>query len=435
LRSEPAKIAIALLIASGVTLFDRALFQSDWFYMGLVQQIQQSLRTEPTRQEKFRLWGRYFLRIFFRLGISLLIAFTLSLFAEVAVFGDAITEKIDAKFNSENAEYYKKLQDQTKAVDQKIATADSRIAQIAIQLSDREQRNKFLMSDDDRRIYERDWEKIKENQNQINSIEPRIKENDRAIRAWSDDIQAEINGVKLKPEHTGLPGCGPHTVCETKKGMIENAKTENRALKAQQSDLTKEIQQLEQRTISFAEKYDTADKSFVEERERERVSLQREIVLLQTGRAAQLDEAERELKRSGIFRNRRDDPIIRVRYLKELKNEPERGDVVSQMSLMIRLFIMFLEIAPVVAKMFFAPPSAYAWKIQAEVGKQQLEALVQLDRQIDEYQLQHVANAKNLDELIQERQDTKERARVWDEAAKAAFESVARGRQSDQSST
>jgi competence protein ComGC len=163
--------------------------------------------------------------------------------------------------------------------------------------------------------------------------------------------------------------------------------------------------------------------------------LQREIVLLQTGRAAQLDEAERELKRSGIFRNRRDDPIIRVRYLKELKNEPERGDVVSQMSLMIRLFIMFLEIAPVVAKMFFAPPSAYAWKIQAEVGKQQLEALVQLDRQIDEYQLQHVANAKNLDELIQERQDTKERARVWDEAAKAAFESVARGRQSDQSST
>jgi len=217
--------------------------------------------------------------------------------------------------------------------------------------------------------------------------------------------------------------------------MIENAKTENRALKAQQSDLTKEIQQLEQRTISFAEKYDTADKSFVEERERERVSLQREIVLLQTGRAAQLDEAERELKRSGIFRNRRDDPIIRVRYLKELKNEPERGDVVSQMSLMIRLFIMFLEIAPVVAKLFLAPPSAYAWKIQAEVGKQQLEALVQLDRQIDEYQLQHVANAKNLDELIQERQDTKERARVWDEAAKAAFESVARGRQSDQSST
>src|SRR6185436_3040736 len=97
------------------------------------------------------------------------------------------------------------------------------------------------------------------------------------------------------------------------------------------------------------------------------------------------------------------DPIIRVKYLKELKDDPERGEVVSEISLMIRLFIMFLEIAPVVGKMFFSPPSAYAFKIRANVGKEQIEALVQLDAKVDIYQRQHDANLGSLDELIEKR--------------------------------
>ena len=169
-----------------------------------------------------------------------------------------------------------------------------------------------------------------------------------------------------------------------------------------------------------------------DEKKRERDALQRELVVLRAGRAARIDEIAKGLKRSGVFKERHDDPIIRVRFLKDLKTDPDRGDVVSQISLMIKLFIMFLEIAPVVGKMFFSPPSAYAWKIQKEVGEHQLAAMAELDSRIDEYQQQHIANVETLDKLIQERQERQERDRVWEEAQRSAFEKMEQVRKPEQ---
>jgi hypothetical protein len=423
LHSEPAKITIAILIASVVSLFDRALFQSDWFYMGLVTQLRDRLQSEQSSADKLWIIGRQSLRIFFRLGISLLIAYTLSLFVETAVFGDAITEKIEAKFLLENAEYYKKLQEQSKSVDLKVIAAETRTNTINQQLNNREQRIQSVMNDDDRRIYDGSWESIKAKQAQIESISARIAQNDQSIRTWNDDIQAEINGVKLKPEHTGLPSCGP--MCLTKKGMVENAAKEKAALKHEQTNYEKEIQDLQNRTVAIAEKYERADKDFVEERKHERDALQQQLEALRAGRTKQWDETERELKKSGIFHDRRDDPIIRVGYLKQLKKDPERGDVVSEISWMIKLFIMFLEIAPVVGKMFFAPPSAYAWKIQTEVGKQQLAVLSNLDSDIQ----QHITDTEILDKLVEERRERMERNKIWAAARDSFFDKKEREQQ------
>ena len=259
LHSEPAKVSISILIASVVTLFDRALFQSDWFYMGLVQQIREALRTQP-RNDKYRIVIRYVLRILFRLTISLLIAYTLSLFVEIAVFGGAITEKIDAKFKADNAIYYQHLQDAGREIDTKIAAIESRIGVAEALIDSRDQRIQGIMSDDDRRIYDHDWGAIKIDQGKIRMIESQISENEKSIRRWNDDIQAEINGVKLRPENTGKTGCGP--VCKTRKGVIENAKSENAALTARKGDLAKEIKQLEIQASEIAKKYERAETSY-----------------------------------------------------------------------------------------------------------------------------------------------------------------------------
>ena len=355
IHSEVARISIALLIASVVALFDRALFQSDWFHMGLIQHVREEIRIEQTTQAKLLILARYCGRILLRLGVSLLIAFTLSLFVEVAVFGDAISEKIDANFRRENSDYYARLKAQTNASDDGIAVVAGKIATIEAQIGDRRQRVQAAMNSDDRRIYDRDWQAIKDKDAEIKSLQVKIDENDKSIRAWRDDIQAEINGVKLKAEHTGLSGCGP--VCETKKGFIQNADRENAEWKARQTLYRKEVQELDKRLSEIVAKYESADKAFVEERRREREELKQELAALSAGREAKLSKIEGELKQAGIFRERRDDPIIRVRYLKELKDDRERGDVVSEISLMIKLFMMFLEIAPVVGKMFFSPPS------------------------------------------------------------------------------
>jgi hypothetical protein len=71
----------------------------------------------------------------------------------------------------------------------------------------------------------------------------------------------------------------------------------------------------------------------------------------------------------------RDDPIIRLGILDELRHDPVRGQAFTQMSYLIRAFIAFLELAPVLAKIFFAPPTVYSARIRAAVVQGQSGAL------------------------------------------------------------
>jgi hypothetical protein len=58
-----------------------------------------------------------------------------------------------------------------------------------------------------------------------------------------------------------------------------------------------------------------------------------------------------------------------------LKNDPKEGSTVTLFSWMIKCFIIFLEIVPVVAKIFLSPPSVYAARIRAEVERENLRSL------------------------------------------------------------
>jgi hypothetical protein len=58
----------------------------------------------------------------------------------------------------------------------------------------------------------------------------------------------------------------------------------------------------------------------------------------------------------------------------ELKNDPKDGATIIWFSWMTKLLVIFLEVVPVVAKMFFSPPSVYAARIQAEVARQAARA-------------------------------------------------------------
>ena len=54
----------------------------------------------------------------------------------------------------------------------------------------------------------------------------------------------------------------------------------------------------------------------------------------------------------------------------ELKTDSEQGDCIIFFSWLVRLFVMFLGVVPVAAKMLLGPPSLYGILINAELQKQ-----------------------------------------------------------------
>src|SRR4051794_38402300 len=79
--------AVALVIALTVFMFDRALYQSDWFYQGVLWQSGAEAANEGRS-------ARRLLRIAIRLAMSFGLAWVIAIFLELAIFSDTIGDKI-----------------------------------------------------------------------------------------------------------------------------------------------------------------------------------------------------------------------------------------------------------------------------------------------------------------------------------------------------
>jgi hypothetical protein len=90
---------------------------------------------------------------------------------------------------------------------------------------------------------------------------------------------------------------------------------------------------------------------------------------LEASRVTTIEEFRRKELSGSDFRKQKDDPLARMTAYQELKNDPKDGATITWFSWMTKLLVIFLEVVPVVAKMFFSPPSVYAARIQAEVLK------------------------------------------------------------------
>jgi hypothetical protein len=60
----------------------------------------------------------------------------------------------------------------------------------------------------------------------------------------------------------------------------------------------------------------------------------------------------------------RDGPIIRMMAIHKLYALPDIGDEMRHFAYIIKAFLMFLEVVPVMAKMFFSPPTVYGTMLQ-----------------------------------------------------------------------
>ena len=92
-----------------------------------------------------------------------------------------------------------------------------------------------------------------------------------------------------------------------------------------------------------------------------------QLAALEAARLAKVAEFRSQALAASDFQKLKDDPLSRMTAYQELKSDPKDGATITLFSWMTKFLVIFLEIVPVVAKLFFSPPSVYAARIQATV--------------------------------------------------------------------
>jgi hypothetical protein len=367
----PTRVLVALVVAAVLVMFDRALFQFDWFTIALLQEVQELNPHRATRFQDFLAIARPFWRLALRLMISLAIAYTLSVFVELAAFDSAIRERLTAENYVENTAYRAQLAVFDRGLDQQRAALTKRIGLLEDEI-EAVQKGRAHAEQDDYDLLRRS---AAEARTRITGLEETVAANEKRIRDLDEDIYSERYGLKDKPYRTGKPGCEPGGVCYDMVLTVKGLHEANATLRKDSEELRARIQELDDKASDALQRRNASDRGLIASRHQEIEKLQAEAGALESRKPVLVSAYEAELRRDGTYRPLLDDPMIRIRVLDELRRDPVKGPAITSMSLLIRAFIAFLELAPVLAKIFFAPPTVYSARIRAAVAIGQHRAL------------------------------------------------------------
>ena len=320
IENSAMRLAASLVVALTVFMFDRALYQADWF-----------LQTPLDKSE----WNATrFIRIIFRLAISVCLSFALAIFLELAIFSDTITGQLQDDFRSANAHLFDKAADFEALLDRQI---------------------------EERRAALREAENLVIELNsagapaQLQELETSLAAIIQERSYFEEDRNAELFGRRTRPEQTGIAGRGP---------AYHFAEAQIVRLKEQERDLRESIASLRDRDFTARE-----NASHATDRIRAEVE-----TLIASGTATAAEFRRSLVEGSLEYQRQKNDPLARMGAYSRLKQDPNEGPTIVLFSWLIRLFVSFLEVVPVAAKMLFCPPSVYGSIIKAEVVRQRRQA-------------------------------------------------------------
>lgn len=363
------RLPVALVIALTLFLFDRALFQSDWFHQNSAPETDTTVQTEADAGRSLARFGR----IAMRLSISLVLASVIAAFLELAMFSSTITERIEANRVAANQPLFEKMAafeaGVDAAIDQQKATLDE--LQQALQNSYDQGEPAAATGAGDaidtqiRTLDAREQVVLGE----LAQIEP-------SLQAYASQMNAEEFGQRLNADSSMRAGLGPrYEYARRQKEMLEQQaalrgtelaqiQSKREALKSERSAVIEEAQrQRAEQAAKLEQKRNTLQSQIATARA--------ELLQSQQSRQPRIDAQWRKLRTEYQYHEAQaaSDPLTRMAAFQELKNDPKQGATITAVSWMTRLFIIFLEVVPVIAKIFFSPPSVYAARIQAEVAR------------------------------------------------------------------
>ncbi len=411
---------VAVVVASVITLFDRMIYQSDWFYQLPLASVKQLGRSGRARF----LWSKTW-RVIVRLTISVAVAYALSTFLELKVFESQIVKRIQDLYLTRNEPVFADIRGyadslRTRAEDararlnslrkqagdlrnekiQRDASLDSRLNAIRQELSNLEASSP---SGDDE-LRRRQADEVRPIAAESVTIRAELDSLAKDIADFRDRRNAEATGVN--PENldgiSGKGGCAQR--CEYWQAKLNTAAARRTELLARFAQLEAAQQSINERYAQLVVEADSAVQERVGRLTTERDAIfaeaQRKASRLeaehdaQVARAAtQMATAEANLSKleSGYFGDldnytkRRevapdyipfsDGPLDRLTALLDLKREAIYGPTISWFSWWVKGFIIFLEVIPVLSKMFFSPPSVYGFRIRAAVEAGQFEQI------------------------------------------------------------
>jgi hypothetical protein len=371
------RLLAATVVALTVFMFDRALYQSDWFCQGILQRGFGPAGPDD-RPDRWRPLRRFF-RITIRLRISFALAWIIAVFLELAIFSDTISEKVKRDHLASNQPIFQKIEGYEAQLDREIeqrrqqlvaaealyrrelGTAQPPEAAPPAQLDELEQQIKGLDA-------------------QEQELRGELRQLQGKITGYAEEMNAEEVGRKLNPSSSGRAGTGPRYTF---------AKQQRDVYTAQRAERERELRELAARReqLRSTQGRIAADAAARRNQAREAVASQRgaleaqvdvarrELATLEAARLAKVAEFRSQALAASDFQKLKDDPLSRMTAYQELKSDPKDGATITLFSWMTKFLVIFLEIVPVVAKMFFSPPSVYAARIQATVFRGREEAL------------------------------------------------------------
>lgn len=376
------RLLVSGVIGLTVLMFDRALCQSDWFYQGTLWNTAPIQSGAEAKQTAWR-----FVRVGIRLMMSFGLAWVIAMFLELAIFSGTINEKIEADRIAANQPIYARIAQYEAGLNAEAARRQAGIDALEALHRDALTEAPALAPTLQTRTDDIE-QQIKALVTREADVRADIAQIDRTIQRYIADMNAEEFGLKASPNNSGRPGAGPR---------YEYARKQKEAFIAQRAARESEIAQLHVKRDELRSAQGKVASEATAARDQERVAIKAKADALQ----ARIDAARADLKQfeaaksadvaefrqkalaESYYQEKKDriDPLTRIAAYQELKNDPKDGATMTLFSWMTRLFIIFLEIVPVVAKIFFSPPSVYAAKIQAQVerARQRIENNEDLD--------------------------------------------------------
>ncbi|ABD88493.1 DUF4407 domain-containing protein [Rhodopseudomonas palustris] len=365
------RLLAAVVIALTVLMFDRALCQSDWFYQGALWTKGDAAESEAeTRQSTWR-----FGRIAIRLAMSFGLAWVIAMFLELAIFSGTIDDKIERDRVAANQPIYQKIEQYNQQLGGEIDRRQAAI--VALEGLLQAALTEVPAADAAAQGRSSDIEQqIKSLAVRETELRAEQREIQQTVQRYAADMNAEELGQKLSPTNSGRPGAGPrYEFAKRQKELYQAQIAARDADIAQLHAKSDELRGAQAKVIADALAARNVERSALEGK---RSALQAqidaaraELKQLEAERLASVEQFRRKALSESYFQEKKDkvDPLTRMAAYQELKNDPKDGGTMALFSWMTRFFIIFLEIVPVVAKIFFSPPSVYAAKIQDEVER------------------------------------------------------------------
>ncbi|MBS9783052.1 MAG: DUF4407 domain-containing protein [Pasteurella sp.] len=367
-------------------------------------------------------------RIFLRLGISVCVAYALSIFLELRLYEETILDVVRKEHISNNKKLYEDFEKQAKAVTQKITDKDKALAELNKKLTQVSSGDEVDIRDLTKQINQGNSDLNNARTKELQQLDEQKKvalkalndkrtmlENKRdtlvqELLLVEDRLKATIEGDSLNkyPDIKKKPGCGPQcrTIQKTVARLKDEKKYQEKLIKEENTKISNLIKTYETREAEIQKNYNTqqnmvkfnneklieiklnAHKQKTLEREDKIKFIKEKIKLTKKDLEKLKKEQPKEIKRlkdkvesSPNYKPIQAGPLGRLKALETVRQDKATGAVITRFSLWVKLFLIFLEVIPVITKMFFSPPSVYATLVQKETFLKTAKIKLDIERE------------------------------------------------------